>query len=52
MRSYFLATWRANPDWAKKQLKPRLRRVNVLGGCCGTDQRHVAQVCSAWQASG
>jgi S-methylmethionine-dependent homocysteine/selenocysteine methylase len=31
-----------------RALRPRLRRVNVLGGCCGTDQRHVAEVCRAW----
>jgi homocysteine S-methyltransferase len=22
--------------------------VTVLGGCCGTDARHVAAICSAW----
>jgi len=31
-----------------RSLKPRLRNVNVLGGCCGTDHRHVGEVCSAW----
>ena len=25
----------------------RLPAVNVLGGCCGTDHRHVAQIASA-----
>jgi S-methylmethionine-dependent homocysteine/selenocysteine methylase len=25
-----------------------LPRVNVLGGCCGTDARHVAAICAAW----
>ena len=30
-------------------LKPYLPRVNVLGGCCGTDVRHVAAICSAWR---
>jgi S-methylmethionine-dependent homocysteine/selenocysteine methylase len=29
-------------------LKARLPAVNVLGGCCGTDQRHVGAICSAW----
>jgi homocysteine S-methyltransferase len=29
-------------------LKAHLPRVNVLGGCCGTDDRHVAAICSAW----
>jgi methionine synthase I (cobalamin-dependent) len=29
-------------------LRPRLRQANVLGGCCGTDHRHVAEVCTAW----
>ena len=25
-----------------------LRNVNVLGGCCGTDERHVAAAATAW----
>lgn len=29
-------------------LKPRLEHVAVLGGCCGTDRRHVAAVDDAW----
>jgi S-methylmethionine-dependent homocysteine/selenocysteine methylase len=29
-------------------LRERLPRVAVLGGCCGTDERHVAAVCAAW----
>jgi S-methylmethionine-dependent homocysteine/selenocysteine methylase len=34
-------------------LRERLPRVNVLGGCCGTDHRHVAAICDAWpRASG
>jgi S-methylmethionine-dependent homocysteine/selenocysteine methylase len=28
-------------------LKQRLSRLNVLGGCCGTDHRHVAQIAEA-----
>jgi S-methylmethionine-dependent homocysteine/selenocysteine methylase len=31
-------------------LKTRLPRVTVLGGCCGTDHRHVGAICSAWLA--
>ena len=31
-------------------LRARLPRVNVLGGCCGTDQRHVTTICTAWLA--
>jgi len=31
-------------------LKSLLPRVNVLGGCCGTDHRHVGAICSAWTA--
>ena len=31
-------------------LKARLPGVNVLGGCCGTDDRHVAAICNAWRA--
>ena len=29
-------------------LRPRLRNVSVLGGCCGTDERHIAAIGSAW----
>jgi S-methylmethionine-dependent homocysteine/selenocysteine methylase len=29
-------------------LRNRLPAVTVLGGCCGTDARHVAAICSAW----
>jgi homocysteine S-methyltransferase len=29
------------------ELKKRLRNLTVLGGCCGTDHRHVEQVASA-----
>ena len=32
-----------------RELRPRLPRVNVVGGCCGTDYRHVAEVCKAWR---
>jgi homocysteine S-methyltransferase len=33
-------------------LRPKLPRLNVLGGCCGTDHRHVAAIRDAWQAPG
>jgi homocysteine S-methyltransferase len=29
-------------------LAERLPRMNVLGGCCGTDARHVAEIATAW----
>ena len=32
-------------------LKPKLPEVNVIGGCCGTDHRHVAEICAAWVAA-
>ena len=28
-------------------LRPLLRRMSVVGGCCGTDHRHVAAICDA-----
>jgi homocysteine S-methyltransferase len=31
-----------------RPLRDRLRKVTVLGGCCGTDHRHVAAVSGAW----
>jgi homocysteine S-methyltransferase len=31
-------------------LRDKLPRLSVLGGCCGTDDRHVAEICRAWRA--
>jgi len=33
------------------ELKPDLPAVHVLGGCCGTDGRHVGRICGAWLAA-
>lgn len=30
------------------ELKPSLPNLRVLGGCCGTDARHVAAICEDW----
>ena len=30
------------------ELRRYLPKLNVLGGCCGTDHRHVGAVCAAW----
>jgi S-methylmethionine-dependent homocysteine/selenocysteine methylase len=32
-----------------RRLRAPLPRLNVLGGCCGTDHRHLAAICAAWQ---
>ena len=32
-----------------RALRPRLPKVNVVGGCCGTDHRHIAEICKAWR---
>ena len=32
-------------------LRERLPQLTVLGGCCGTDHRHVAEMARAWPAS-
>jgi len=32
-------------------LRDRLPRLNILGGCCGTDHRHVCAVRDAWSES-
>jgi S-methylmethionine-dependent homocysteine/selenocysteine methylase len=29
-------------------LRALLPKANVLGGCCGTDHRHVSAICAAW----
>jgi S-methylmethionine-dependent homocysteine/selenocysteine methylase len=31
-------------------LRAKLPELNVLGGCCGTDHRHVGEACKAWLA--
>jgi methionine synthase I (cobalamin-dependent) len=33
-------------------LAAKLPRLNVLGGCCGTDHRHLAEIAAAWPGSG
>jgi S-methylmethionine-dependent homocysteine/selenocysteine methylase len=30
-------------------LRDKLPQLRVLGGCCGTDHRHVAEICGAWR---
>jgi S-methylmethionine-dependent homocysteine/selenocysteine methylase len=30
-----------------RELKDKLKNLNVLGGCCGTDERHVQAICQA-----
>jgi S-methylmethionine-dependent homocysteine/selenocysteine methylase len=32
------------------ELRERPPRLNVLGGCCGTDHRHIAEIRDAWLA--
>jgi S-methylmethionine-dependent homocysteine/selenocysteine methylase len=32
-------------------LRGRLPQLTVLGGCCGTDHRHVTEICRAWRAA-
>ena len=31
-----------------RQLKRKLSHLNVLGGCCGRDHRHIGAICQAW----
>lgn len=31
-----------------RRLRTPLSRLNVLGGCCGTDHRHIAAICASW----
>lgn len=30
-----------------RELRGKLQKLNVLGGCCGTDHRHVEEICKA-----
>jgi S-methylmethionine-dependent homocysteine/selenocysteine methylase len=32
-------------------VRPRLPQMNVVGGCCGTDHRHIAAIADAWLAA-
>jgi homocysteine S-methyltransferase len=34
-----------------RRLRAPLSRLNVLGGCCGTDHRHVAAICEVWSVA-
>ncbi|HST16505.1 MAG TPA: homocysteine S-methyltransferase family protein [Gaiellaceae bacterium] len=34
------------------ELRSRLPRVTVVGGCCGTDERHIGAICDAWTDAG
>ena len=34
-----------------RELRGRLPNLNVLGGCCGTDQRHVEEICKSFLLS-
>jgi len=31
-----------------RALEPQLPALRVVGGCCGTDSRHIAAICDAW----
>jgi S-methylmethionine-dependent homocysteine/selenocysteine methylase len=33
------------------ELREKLPRLNVLGGCCGTDHRHVTEISKAWRSA-
>lgn len=34
-----------------RALRARFPHINVLGGCCGTDHRHIEQICHACKAA-
>jgi S-methylmethionine-dependent homocysteine/selenocysteine methylase len=33
------------------ELRKQLPEMNLLGGCCGTDDRHVGRICRYWDAA-
>jgi hypothetical protein len=37
----------AELGWEYAELKSRLRQLNVMGGCCGTDERHIERIATA-----
>jgi homocysteine S-methyltransferase len=34
------------------RLRSRFPSLNVVGGCCGTDERHIEEICGAWSRPG
>jgi S-methylmethionine-dependent homocysteine/selenocysteine methylase len=34
-----------------RELTDRFHHLNILGGCCGTDHRHVEEICKAWHTT-
>ena len=32
------------------ELRKRLPNLNVVGGCCGTDHRHIGEICRVWSS--
>lgn len=34
-----------------RALRKRFPQINLLGGCCGTDHRHIEQICFACMAA-
>jgi methionine synthase I (cobalamin-dependent) len=30
------------------ELRERLPNLSVVGGCCGTDHRHIREICRVW----
>ncbi len=35
-----------------RALSSKLPNLNILGGCCGTDHRHVEEICKRWLGKG
>jgi S-methylmethionine-dependent homocysteine/selenocysteine methylase len=34
-----------------RELRGRLPNLRILGGCCGTDHRHIEAICARWLAA-
>ena len=32
-----------------RRLRPLMPNLTVVGGCCGTDERHIEAICSSWR---
>ena len=45
-------TWRASADWGEKLGYSAGALAVALGGCCGTDHRHVERICAAVRGLG
>jgi S-methylmethionine-dependent homocysteine/selenocysteine methylase len=53
LREYFRPYVDGDPiDLARRyaELRQRLPNLTIVGGCCGTDHRHIREICRVWSS--